>query len=164
MYLLGSSVRQVPEGPQAVLHQTLAGACEVVSQSLHPTCREKTISQQHLIKRAVMLCCGWQDANSHFTGKKKVATPVWLLCTHRCVLTEKTHITYQPPQWRACCWGTQKALWAHGLWSTAASHSCSFSWCELDPQDHRWPGWSAVKHRNCVSMRGADYGRTTFTF
>lgn len=39
--LLGGSIRQVPERPQTVLHQTLAGACEVFTQSLHPTCREQ---------------------------------------------------------------------------------------------------------------------------
>lgn len=40
--LLGGSIRQVPERPQAVLHQTLAGSREVFTQSLHPTCGEQT--------------------------------------------------------------------------------------------------------------------------
>ena len=39
--LLGGRIRQVPECPQAVLHQALTGTCQVFTKSLHPTCREQ---------------------------------------------------------------------------------------------------------------------------
>lgn len=42
-YLLGGSIREISKCPQAVLHQSLAGACKVFTQSLHPACKEQML-------------------------------------------------------------------------------------------------------------------------
>lgn len=68
--LLGGSIRQVPERPQTVLLQTLAGACEVFTQSLHPTCsRTETFNHSALsnISLIVLSCSAEVD-------KKPLAT------------------------------------------------------------------------------------------
>lgn len=41
MYLLGGCIRQVSEGPEAVLYQSLAGVSQVKSKSLHAACGKK---------------------------------------------------------------------------------------------------------------------------
>lgn len=74
--LLGGCVRQVPECPQAVLHQTLTGACQVLTQSLHPTCREQRSQITQLSATSHQL--SWR----YVVDKKPLAAPVWLPCTH----------------------------------------------------------------------------------
>lgn len=87
VHLFGGSIGQIPESPETVLDQSLAGVCQVESQSLHASWTKMERKKKNIYCLTVI----YKKIFSHLNKNITIST-------------------HQLLRWRACYWSRQTEL------------------------------------------------------